>query len=933
MSKDIVRVLLVEDSPSDARLLCEALQNYPLQQFEIERAERVDEALALLAQRPFDVVLLDLNLPDSRGLETCARLSRAAGRASIIILTGADDEAIAAEAMRLGVQDYLVKGQAQGSVVGRTIRYTVERSQSQEALRQANEQLQEQAEELQTQAEELAAVNATLRKSEERLHLAMEAGKVGIWEWEVGTECVEWSQGVYAWLGYRPGEVTPSHRALRQRIHPQDLARRDRALKDSLERCDDYRCEFRVVWADGSVHWVETRGQYSYLDDGSGLTLRMRGVLSDIDSRKQAEEALRASEERYRKLFEANLAGVYLTKPDGTILDFNDAMMRMLGYDAREEVFQHRSSDFYADPEFRQELIRLLQKDGIVPAQEAVLQRKDGSVLHALGSAVLLVDEQTGEPCIQGVAIDITERKRTEKAMRESEERLKRAQEIAHLGSWELDLVKGELTWSDEVYRIFGVEPQQFDATYEAFLDAVHPEDRVAVDAAYYGSIRAGRDSYEIEHRIVRQPSGEVRIIHEKCRHIRDDSGKIVRSVGMAHDITERKRAEETLREWNATLESNVAQRTAELLHRTRQLQRLTLELSETEDRERKRMAEILHDDLQQVLAAAKFHLSLMRNQVRHDASLQALATQIDHMLKDAIEKSRSLSHELSPAVLYHSDFAETLRWLAGQMQAKHGLVVHVHAHGPVHLQSDAIKAFLYKTAQELLFNAVKHAGVKEAKIRVRRCGRCFCVSVSDHGRGFDLQGLDQAAGFGLWNIRERIELLGGRMKIKSAPGQGSTFSIVVPDAGSRDPGREWDEVQGSRGEGRTPVPRLPGLAPLRVLLADDHEIVRQGLALLLGEEDMVEVVGEAANGREAVDLADQLHPDVVIMDVSIPVMSGDEATRQIKGLVPQIRVVALSMFEEPDVMERMHQAGAEGYVLKTAPSQELLAAIRGGSG
>jgi len=130
-------------------------------------------------------------------------------------------------------------------------------------------------------------------------------------------------------------------------------------------------------------------------------------------------------------------------------------------------------------------------------------------------------------------------------SLREGEERLKRAQEIAHLGSWELDLIKNELTWSDEVYRIFGLIPQEFSATYEAFLERVHPEDRKAVDDAYTGSLREGRDTYEIEHRIVRKGTGEIRYVHERCEHIRDESGKIVRSIGMVHDITERKQAEQ----------------------------------------------------------------------------------------------------------------------------------------------------------------------------------------------------------------------------------------------------------------------------------------------------------------------------------------------------------------------------------------------------
>jgi len=167
--------------------------------------------------------------------------------------------------------------------------------------------------------------------------------------------------------------------------------------------------------------------------------------------------------------------------------------------------------------------------------------------------------------------------------LRESELRLNRAQEIAHLGSWELNLLNNQLTWSDEVYRIFGFQAQEFGATYAAFLEAVHPDDRATVDDAYSGSTRDGRDTYEIEHRVVRHSDGEIRIVHEKCEHFRDETGRIVRSGGMVHDITERKRAEQALRAAHDELELRVQERTKELAFANQELSNEIYERKEVE--------------------------------------------------------------------------------------------------------------------------------------------------------------------------------------------------------------------------------------------------------------------------------------------------------------------------------------------------------------
>jgi PAS domain S-box-containing protein len=158
-------------------------------------------------------------------------------------------------------------------------------------------------------------------------------------------------------------------------------------------------------------------------------------------------------------------------------------------------------------------------------------------------------------PTSYGISIfarDVSERRRSEEDLRESLERLALTQQIAHIGSWELDLRSGRLTWSEEVYRIFGLQRREEVANYEAFLERVHSDDRAAVDAAYADSLNEGREGYEIDHRIVRADSGEVRFVYERCEHRRDEEGRVVRSLGIIQDVTERKRLEQELRQGEA---------------------------------------------------------------------------------------------------------------------------------------------------------------------------------------------------------------------------------------------------------------------------------------------------------------------------------------------------------------------------------------------
>jgi signal transduction histidine kinase len=204
-------------------------------------------------------------------------------------------------------------------------------------------------------------------------------------------------------------------------------------------------------------------------------------------------------------------------------------------------------------------------------------------------------------------------------------------------------------------------------------------------------------------------------------------------------------------------------------------------ELSQADDRERRRLADILHEDLQQHLSAMKFHLAAMKSRAKADPAQQAIIAQLDRMLLEAIEKSSGVSHDLSPATLALPDLAQTFRWLADRHQSRYRLRVHVT--GGAEIEPGALKSFLYKVGRELLFNVVKHADVTDARLRLRRLGPYISLTVSDQGRGFILETLHDTAGFGLLRIREQVTLLGGRLTIRTAPGAGTRLRITLPVA------------------------------------------------------------------------------------------------------------------------------------------------------
>ncbi len=282
-------------------------------------------------------------------------------------------------------------------------------------------------------------------------------------------------------------------------------------------------------------------------------------------------------------------------------------------------------------------------------------------------------------------------------------------------------------------------------------------------------------------------------------------------------------------------------------------------------------------------------------------------------LLDESLEATRALTRELTPPILRTSGLIAALRWLAEWMHERHGLRVRIDADPDCDHVSEDVKMFAFQGVRELLLNVVKHAGVNEADIRLGPCQKFVQVEVIDKGAGFDPAKLDAAAGasgLGLSGVRQRVADLGGSVDVRSSRGGGTHIRFTLP---LLEAGRSAE----------------PDAGTIRVLVADDHDLVRQGVVSLLSSDPGIEVVGEAVNGEEVVGRARALRPDVVVMDVRMPGLDGIEATRRIKRDLPEVQVVGLSQFADEEAGHSMRAAGAGLFYSKSDAHLKLIDGIR----
>ncbi|HVO92552.1 MAG TPA: PAS domain S-box protein [Terriglobales bacterium] len=359
---------------------------------------------------------------------------------------------------------------------------------------------------------------------------------------------------------------------------------------------------------------------------------------------------------------------------------------------------------------------------------------------------------------------DLTQRKRAEEEVRESRDKLSTIITGADVGTWDWNVPAGTVDVNDRFCTMLGYEPGTFGTDVRYFFDSLHPDDLEKVNRLVAAHFAGESEFYRCDFRL-RMAEGSYKWLHGAGRLIeRDSKGKPLRMVGIHVDIAERKSYEEALQ----------AHRQA--------LRHLATEISLTQEKERRQIADELHDHVGQNLIVAKMKLGELNAllPIQYSASVEQVRTLLDQSIAD----TRSLIRDLCPQVLYELGLEAAIDWLVEQTQAKYGLRCEAEISplpGPIR---EDCRVVLFQAARELLVNVAKHAAAREARVLLKGDETRVTIRVADDGCGFDPSFLtlpNTARGFGLFSIRERVALLGGELQIDSAPGQGTIATVTVP--------------------------------------------------------------------------------------------------------------------------------------------------------
>jgi PAS domain S-box-containing protein len=486
-------------------------------------------------------------------------------------------------------------------------------------------------------------------------------------------------------------------------------------------------------------------------------------IIRDVTDRKQAERLLRKERDRAQQYLD--VAGVMFVAIDAEqrVGLINKKGCEILGY-TEEEIIAKNWFDNFLPEKNREQARASFEKvvsgelDSLEYYENPILT-KDGQERLIAWHNTILRDDKGQVIAVLSSGEDVTERKRSEEALRESEEKYRDLFENAREAILTLDL-KGNINSVNKLVEEYGFKRE--DLIGKSHFDFIAEKSRDKAFKEFEKLTHGTPMENEVE---VITPKGN-RIVEYRNNPIRC-GGQIVGIQEILTDITARKLAEKMAEENQVQLKSLASQ--------------LTL----AEERERRRLATELHDRISQSLVISKIKLDALRKSGRSRKSDKALED-VCNSIGQTIQDTRTLTFDLSSPVLYELGFETAVsEWLADQIQKKHGIAVEFEDDGKPKPLDDDVRVLLFRDVRELLINVVKHANAHKVKVSIKKLGNQICVTVEDDGVGFDPAQVASTAAkkgeFGLFSIRERLEGLGGHIQIDSAPGRGCKVTMTAP--------------------------------------------------------------------------------------------------------------------------------------------------------
>jgi PAS domain S-box-containing protein len=590
------RVLLIEDNPGDVRLISEMLQEVKERKTIFEHSATLTQGLQALSKNEFNILLLDLNLPDSKGFDTYVKVYTQYSQIPIIILTGTNDEELAMKSVRTGAQDYLIKGQIDSMLLSRSISYAIERAGLLKVVQQ--------------ELIERKAMESVLRKINRALRMLSECNEIVVRATEedelakkICSAIATVGEYKFVWIAFIEGDaksIRPIATSASKDWHSSEVAsewfKRDTnsLLSEALNTgkmvvCDDVKVDKRcsnlkteadklgyrsfvvlpLVIAGKAVGVVNICSQEPNRFDREELKL-LEELKDDVSyavvsiktekKRKRAEEKLIESENKYRSLFENSLMAISTATPDGSLIQVNSAYALKYGYDNPDEMIANVANvgQLYANPEDRKEVLRILAENGSMEPREIEVVRRDGTRFFVLVSAQEIKDDRGNVLYSLANHIDITERKQAQEALRESEEKFEAIYQNSNDAIMLLNK-NGFIDCNLQTLKMFKIKEKEEFIKFrpDEVSPNVQPDGKNSFEAVQENISIAYRDGYNHFDWIHRRFDGEDFYTEVLLTSFNIGGEQVLQAT--VRDVTERKQAEQELfdseRRFRATFE------------------------------------------------------------------------------------------------------------------------------------------------------------------------------------------------------------------------------------------------------------------------------------------------------------------------------------------------------------------------------------------